>query len=233
MGQPESGHNSNDVEPLGSILSSRASSIPSMSEKLKDDSVTEIPEQSEAGELWCARCGKYGGHKTADHGQNGGARAGAGRKPGGVNQTTQERLARKQAMIDRIHRAADNLLNAQLNKALGETYLMRKVEEKDSKGKITKVYHEIVTDPDTIIEFLDGGEAGTIDSDPDNYYYMTTKSPDNLALKDLLDRGFGKPDAKLDVTSDGEKIERGMSLEDIDAILARADAEAARQKSES
>lgn len=38
---------------------------------------------------------------------------------------------------------------------------------------------------------------------------------------------------KLDVTSGGEKIERGMSIEEINAILARAEAEAADAAAES
>jgi hypothetical protein len=195
-----------------------------------------MPPQNEAGELWCDKCGKYGPHATSSHGQKGGLRAGGGRPKGKLDQTTQERLARKQHMIDRIHNAVDNLLNAQLNKALGETVLMVKRTERDSKGKVTRVYHELVENKQTIIDYLDGELEGNTslndEDDGDNYYYMTTRPADNLALKDLLDRGFGKPDAKLDVTSDGEKIERGMSLEDIDAILARADAEAARQKAE-
>lgn len=147
-----------------------------------------------------------------------------------MNKDTEMRAATKQAMIDRIHGNVDILLNAQFNKALGETYLMVKRTERDSKGKVLRIYHEVVEDKQTIIDYLDGQEMGGEDiSDDENYYYMTTKAPDNMALKDLLDRGFGKPDAKLDVTSDGQKLERGASIEEINAILARAEAEAAER----
>lgn len=162
--------------------------------------------------------------------KHGGAREGAGRRKGGMNKDTEMRAATKQAMIDRIHGNVDILLNAQFNKALGETYLMVKRTERDSKGKVLRIYHEVVEDKQTIIDYLDGQEMGGEDiSDDENYYYMTTKAPDNMALKDLLDRGFGKPDAKLDVTSDGQKLERGASIEEINAILARAEAEAAER----
>lgn len=137
--------------------------------------------------------------------EHGGARSGAGRKKGGANKTTLERAAIKQAVIDRIHHNADALLNAAMNKAVGETYLMRKVTEKDSKGKVIRVYHEIVTDPRTIIDFLDGelpGGESLNNYDEDNYYYISTKPVDTSAVRDLFDRAFGKPDSKVENTGE-------------------------------
>lgn len=134
-------------------------------------------------------------------GKNGGARPGAGRKPGGMNKTTKERMAIKQRVIDRIHHNADTLLNAAMNKAVGETYLMRKVTERDSKGKVLRVYHETVTSPQTIIDYLDGEleDGDSINNDDgDSYYYMTTKPVDVSAVRDLFDRAFGKPDSKVE-----------------------------------
>lgn len=156
--------------------------------------------------------------------QNGGARKGAGRKKGGMNKSTKERLAIRKQFEDRIFHNADTLLNAALNKALGETYLIRKVTERDSKGKLIRVYHETITDPRTIIEYLDGElEGGDPISDEDNYYYMSTKPVDMVAVKELYDRAFGKPLQKTDITSDGDKLGVALSADQAEQLIrARA-----------
>jgi hypothetical protein len=156
--------------------------------------------------------------------QNGGARPGAGRKKGGMNYTTKKRLAIRKAFEDRIHKNADMLLNAALNKALGETYLICKVTERDSKGKATRVYHETVTDPRVIVEYLDGElEDGDSISDTDNYYYMSTKPVDMVAVKELYDRAFGKPLQKTDLTTGGDKLGVGLSADQAEQLIkARA-----------
>lgn len=189
---------------------------PPKSEKLIDKSELEGNSENESNgsgpvpDLWCEYCIKYGGHDTDGHGQNGGLRAGAGRRPGSRNRTTVERAKIKQAMIDRIQANVAELLNAQLTKALGETYLMRKVTERDSKGKVTNVYHEVVTDQRTIIDYLDGelegNESLNDQSDGDEFYYMNTKPADNQALMGLLDRAFGKADAKVENTGESKLI---------------------------
>lgn len=158
---------------------------------------------------------------------HGGARNGAGRKKGGMNFTTKKRLAIRKQFEDRIHHNADVLLNAALNKALGETYLMRKVTEKDSKGKVLRVYHEVVTDQQTIIDYLDGELEGN-DSlndqfDDDNWYYMSTKPVDMVAVKELYDRAFGKALQKTDLTSGGDKLGVGLSADQAEQLIrARA-----------
>jgi hypothetical protein len=156
--------------------------------------------------------------------QNGGARKGAGRKKGGMNYTTKKRLAIRKAFEDRIHQNAEVLLNAALNKALGETYLICKVTDRDSKGKVTRVYHETVTNPQTIIDYLDGElEGGDSISDEDNYYYMSTKPVDMVAVKELYDRAFGKPLQKTDITSDGDKLGVALSADQAEQLIrARA-----------
>lgn len=141
----------------------------------------------------------------------GGRRPGSGRKKGGYNQSTLDRMAIKRQIEDRIHLNADNLLNAAMNKALGETYLMKKVTERDSKGKVLRTYHEIVTSPQEIIDYLDGELEGNTPLDEeldDVYHYITTKPADILAFKDLYDRAFGKPAQTIntDLTSKGERI---------------------------
>lgn len=123
---------------------------------------------------------------------------GAGRPKGSLNKTTLERSAIKQRIIDRIHHKADTLLNAQLSKALGETYLMRQVTKNVGRANERRTT-EIVTDPEIIRQFID--EELDIDQDTE-YYYMTTKPADNQALQGLMDRAFGKADAKVENTGE-------------------------------
>lgn len=162
--------------------------------------------------------------KNNSSGRHGGARNGAGRKKGGMNYTTKKRLAIRKQFEDRIHHNADVLLNAALNKALGETYLMRKVTEKDSKGKVLRIYHEVVTDQQTIIDYLDGELEGN-DSlndqfDDDNWYYMSTKPVDMVAVKELYDRAFGKALQKNELTGkDGSELSLGMTPEQAEQLL--------------
>lgn len=139
--------------------------------------------------------------------KRGGARPGAGRPKGRLDDKTVDRLRTQKAIIDRIHVHADEMLNVALNKARGETYLMRKVTERDSKGKVTRVYHEIVDDPHTIIEYLDSDQDGSF-GEEDEWYYMTTKPGSMDAIKDLYDRAFGKAAQTInaDLTSKGEKL---------------------------
>lgn len=197
----------NSVEP-----DKRPPKLGSLENKPSLDTEAENSNTSGGGtpDLWCEFCIKYGGHDTEHHGVHGGPRAGGGRPRGSRNRTTTERAKIKQAMIDRIQANVAELLNAQLTKALGETYLMRKVTERDSKGKVTNVYHEVVTDQRTIIDYLDGELDGNTslndESDGDEWYYMNTKPSDNQALMGLLDRAFGKADAKVENTGESKLI---------------------------
>lgn len=154
---------------------------------------------------------------------NGGSRPGSGRPKGSMDKSTKERLAIRKAFEDRIHHNADVLLNAALNKALGETYLMKKVTDRDSKGKVIRIYHEVVTDPQTIIAYLDGeleGHDSINDDDNDTYYYMSTKPVDMVAVKELYDRAFGKPLQKNELTGkDGSELSLGMTPEQAEQLL--------------
>jgi hypothetical protein len=115
------------------------------------------------------------------------------------------------------------LLNAALNKALGETYLMKKVTEKDSKGKVLRVYHEVVTDQQTIIDYLDGeleGNTPLNEEYDDTWFYMSTKPVDMVAVKELYDRAFGKPLQKNELSGkDGEPLSLGLTPEQADQLL--------------
>lgn len=139
----------------------------------------------------------------------GGARPGAGRKKGKMDPHTKMAYDAKIRFTRRAAAAADKLFNAQLSKAMGEAHLYRKVRERNDDGKILRTYFEEVTSAATIREYLDGefGDGEPIHDD-NNYYYITTKSPDNQAIVSLLDRTFGKPTETLeaDITSNGERI---------------------------
>ena len=155
--------------------------------------------------------------------RNGGRRPGAGRPKGSMDYSTKKRLAIRKAFEDRIHHNADVLLNAALNKALGETYLMRKVTERDSKGKALRTYHETVTDQQTIIDYLDGeleGNDSINHADGDTYYYMSTRPVDMVAVKELYDRAFGKSLQKNELTGkDGSELSLGMTPEQAEQLL--------------
>lgn len=135
----------------------------------------------------------------------GGKREGAGRPKGSMNEATQQRMAVKAAFIERVNKNADRLFNAQFDLAVGEKYLM--VKRVEGEGNRRKTWVEIVTDVETIKAYLDD-DGETLNSDSgEDYYYMTTKPANNLALDSLLNRSFGKADEHIDHTSDGEKME--------------------------
>lgn len=163
--------------------------------------------------------------------EHGGAREGAGRKKGGMNEARKEALAIKTAYEDRIRKHADKLFNAQFTLATGTQMLF--VIHTDSKGVRRKP--EMVTDPDIIMRFLDEnkGEDGNMEvenyednSKCEDYFFLTTQRPDGKALNDLLDRAFGKAPATLDLTSGGERIRTApIIVSDIGGAVIKADEE--------
>lgn len=155
----------------------------------------------------------------------GGARPGAGRKKGVMEPHTLAALKAKQHFMARVAKSADKLFDAQLTEALGTSHLFRKVKERNDDGKIIKTYIEEVTDKRSIEAYLEGEFAGgdTV-NDGDEYYYITTKSPNNSAIVAMLDRGLGKVVDKLeaDVTSDGERIASVTDAQFAQLIRARS-----------
>lgn len=141
--------------------------------------------------------------------QHGGARQGAGRKPGKLNAKTLEAMKVKEAYHDRIRKNADKLFNAQISLATGTQMLF--VIHTDSKGNRRKP--ELVTDVDTISKFLDetGGLDGTLGDNDSEYFFMTTKVPDSRTITDMLDRAIGKPKEVLEHTI----VEQPKPLEDL------------------
>jgi hypothetical protein len=92
----------------------------------------------------------------------------------------------------RIGYSGHKLLNAQLSMALGTQTLYKAVNGIDEKGKPTRK-HVLVTDTAEIAQFLDDPTM----FEGDDYYYITTKQPDNNAINSVLDRLFGKASTKI------------------------------------
>jgi hypothetical protein len=130
----------------------------------------------------------------------GGYRPGAGRPKGHKAPETLLREAAAKEFKERVARHADELFNAQYDLAVGEKYLM--VRETTGMGKNRKTVTSIVTDAEIIKSFLDG----ELENTDVEYYYMTTKPANNLALDSLLNRSLGKAEDKLDITTGGDKI---------------------------
>lgn len=135
-----------------------------------------------------------------------------GRKAGSMNKTTAESKIAKKAFIERVNLNVDKLFNAQLDLAVGEKYLM--VVKTIGKGAKARRETSIVTNPGLIKQYLD--DETSLDHD-EEYYFMTTKPANNQALDSLVNRSFGKPTEKVDLTSDDKPISvlAGLSLEEL------------------
>ena len=124
----------------------------------------------------------------------GGKRNGAGRKKGSKEPHTLERERVQEAFNQRVFGIAQNLLERQASLAMGQTFLYRIDKKKESTGKVVVEKPVVVTDPDEISMWLDfeygDGENPNTDSE---YYYMTTKEPNNQAIDSILNRSLGKP----------------------------------------
>ena len=175
--------------------------IESASERLKESQSETNDNGNNNSSYYCEKCGKDT-HPTEDHGKLGGARKGAGFPQGALKKKTLEAMKVKDAVTQRILGSIDKLYNAQMNLAIGEQVLMRKVTERGPKGGVARVYHEQVTDLDTIIAYLDQNEGmpGTIDGNDDEWYYLSIRPANNQALDSLMNRALGKVPEKLEVS---------------------------------
>jgi hypothetical protein len=148
-------------------------------------------------------------------GQLGGARPGAGHPKGQLTKKKLDQLRIQRAFNQRIMNHADDLFNAQFDLAVGEKVLFVKITERNDKGNVIRVYHDIVTDPQTIIQYLDYEDPdinGESPHDNEHFYYMTTKPANNQALDSLLNRGLGKAPDKLEITH-GFFMEKKLTIE--------------------
>ncbi|CAB4151666.1 hypothetical protein UFOVP585_30 [uncultured Caudovirales phage] len=138
--------------------------------------------------------------KYTTPGKQGGARKGAGRPPG--KQTERVRLAHeaKNRMMQRIHQNADRLVNAQLQLAIGCTYLFKRM--KLSNGVWTR--YNLVKDLGEITQYMDG------DFEDDSsvvYVMLTADKPDAKAIDSMLDRGFGRAPVTIELPDKRDPVE--------------------------
>lgn len=92
----------------------------------------------------------------------------------------------------RVGFSAHKLLNAQMSIALGTQSLYRVNIGVDDRGK-EKRTHSLVTDQEEIRQYLD--DPTMINGS--DYFYITTKAPDNNAINSVLDRLLGKASTKI------------------------------------
>lgn len=126
--------------------------------------------------------------------KHGGKRKGAGRRAGSMNKATMETKTAKKLFIDRVNQHVDELFNAQLSLAKGEQVLMVQITR--GKGKDRKRWHEQVTDAGVIKQYLD--DENSLNSD-EEFYYITTRPANNMAIDSLLNRSFGKATEKVEL----------------------------------
>lgn len=145
-------------------------------------------------------------------GGNGGKREGAGRPKGRLANHTMTAQQAKARFIERVNKHVDDLFDAQLDLAKGEKILMVKITERDDDGKIKKIYHEVVTDPETIQQYMnneEGYNAGYENlNDDEEFYYITTKPSNNQAIQGMLDRAFGRAPEKIEVEGGFFKVDQ-------------------------
>lgn len=122
----------------------------------------------------------------------GGPRPNSGRPKGHLEPQTIEKNQVIEQFRQRVARNADRLLNAQLDLAIGEKYLM--VKTITGKGKDRKTSVDIVTDVQIIKDYIDNPDALNSNTE---VYFMTTKPANNFAIQGLLDRTFGKSTEKI------------------------------------
>jgi len=131
----------------------------------------------------------------------GGKREGAGRKPGSKTKKTLEREVALRQLQQGILQELRPLLRSALDSAKGLTvmYQKRKVKGKDNKyhrtGELVRVQ-----DQSRVEELLRGDCTG------DDWFYITTKDPNIISIRELFDRAFGKPKESVEVKHTGSKV---------------------------
>lgn len=117
-----------------------------------------------------------------------------GRPKGAKSLATLEKEKVLEAVRQRIMGNAHNIINGQLSLAQGQQFLYRIDTTTDAKGNKVRSKPILVTDPDEIAAYLDGeyGDGDSMDNE-ENYFYITTKEPENQAIEALMNRTFGKP----------------------------------------
>lgn len=134
-----------------------------------------------------------------------------GRPKGSKSPETLEKERVLAEMRQRIMRSVDPLFNAAKSSAIGNQFLFKIVTETVGKRTV-KSKPILVEDREEIRNYIDQLDSSINSGEPfdeensDVYYFISAKEPNVQAFKELMDRAFGKADAKIDFTSGGEKI---------------------------
>ena len=133
-----------------------------------------------------------------------------GRPKGKKSQATLEKEKVLAEMKQRIMRISQRLLDAQLTRAIGMTFLYKIEKEKIVGPKGGVSYRNKppvrVTDEEEIRNYLDNKVAlanGDIEDESDRsatYYYMTASEPDTHAIDSMYNRTYGKPTQSVELT---------------------------------
>lgn len=123
-------------------------------------------------------------------------------KKGTKNKSTIDRENVLNLAKDIIAGRTRKLVDTQTMLALGTIKVFRIRYEFVGKKRVAQK-PELVTDDETIAnvlyhEYADGEDP----SDDSEYFFVTTKDPENQAIKDLLDRTFGKATENRNLTID-------------------------------
>ena len=130
--------------------------------------------------------------------KTGGKLPGAGRPKGPRSLAKMTKAEAKERFISRVQQNVDTLFNAQLSLAKGEQHLF--VKYHTGEGKDRRAHIDIVTDPETISQYLtDDGYALNKESGEDEYYFISTRPANNQAIDSLLNRAFGKAPEKIEI----------------------------------
>lgn len=103
-----------------------------------------------------------------------------------------ERAGVKQTLDQTFLRATKKLAHAQLSIAQGSSFLFH-VHTNTKTGMRNKP--ERIEDLEIIESYL----SGELQNDNEDYYYITTKEPNNNAIESIFDRVHGKAKETLDV----------------------------------
>lgn len=131
-------------------------------------------------------------------------------KHGKLKKTLLKEEAFRQIQEKLIERSL-GLINTQTVLAHGAIKVFKIVTVTIGSGKNAKTYKEkpvLVANEEEIAAVIDYqfGDGTDDPSDDEEFFFVVTQDPDNSAIRDQLNRVFGKPDGKVDITSKGQQI---------------------------
>jgi len=132
----------------------------------------------------------------------GGKQPGAGRPKGAKSSKTIDKEIALEQMRQMILQEMKPILRGALDSARGLTVMFQKRKVKNkATGKYERTGELVrVTSLERVEELLKGNCSG------DDWYYITTKDPNMVAIKELWDRTYGRTKENLDITSGGKPI---------------------------